>query len=89
MMPLRLTHISFLGLLSAAIAVAACTRVPEIEDRLSPDMRSASYPPLLPVDQLVTPLPVPEEQSSDLEQEMAARTARLQARAEELRKAQN
>lgn len=88
-MPLRFAHLTLFALLPMVVVAAACTRVPEIEDRLSPDMRSANYPPLLPVDQLVTPLPVPEEQSSDLEQEMAARTARLQARAEELRNAQN
>ena len=89
MMPLRSAHLTLFALLPMVVVAVACTRVPEIEDRLSPNMRSASYPPLLPVDQLVTPLPVPEEQSSDLEQEMAARTARLQARAEKLRNAQN
>ncbi len=64
-----------------AFAATGCTRVPELEDQLSADLRSADYPTLVPLDQAVEPLPHPGTQSEELEQQLAARSARLQNRA--------
>jgi hypothetical protein len=76
-------------LIVLAAASPACTRVPEIEDRLTPDLKGADYPALLPLDEGVPPLPTPQEQSAELEQQLDARSARLKARAEALRRAQD
>jgi len=67
-----------------ALATSACTRVPELEDQLSADLRSADYPVLVPQDQALEPLPHPGTQSEELKQQMAARSARLQNRASAL-----
>lgn len=76
-------------LLAAAVAAAsACTRVPELEDRLTPDLRGAGYPTLLPLDTALQPLPPPAVASRQLEHELNARGARLQRRAEALRNAE-
>lgn len=83
------TRFSRTALLVLLTAVAtACTRVPEIEDRLTPDLRGADYPALMPLEQSVPPLPAPEEESLRLERQLDARSARLKARAEALRRAQ-
>lgn len=71
-----------------ALAVTGCTRVPEIEDRLTADLHAANYPELLPLEQNLVPLPPPQEQSDQLEQNLDARSERLKARAQALRRAQ-
>ncbi|MFW8594860.1 hypothetical protein [Cribrihabitans neustonicus] len=68
----------------ALAAAAACTRVPELEDRLTPDLRDAPYPELLPLGTALEPLPPPRQQSEALEQELGARSSRLQRRARAL-----
>ncbi|MGR3760188.1 hypothetical protein ACUXV3_08635 [Roseobacteraceae bacterium NS-SX3] len=70
---------------SALLAAAACTRVPELEDRLGSDLRAAGYPELIPLDENVAPLPDPAGQSAALKRELDARSARLQARAAALK----
>ncbi|WP_291737115.1 hypothetical protein, partial [Leisingera sp. F5] len=72
-------RITFLLVLAAA---AACTRVPELEDRLTPDLRGAGYPKLLPLNDALEPLDPPQQASSDLQDELDARSARLKRRAE-------
>ncbi|PCJ10549.1 MAG: hypothetical protein COB16_00615 [Rhodobacteraceae bacterium] len=69
---------------SIALAATACTRVPELEDRLTADLKSIPYPTLVPLDQAVEPLPLPGTQSAELEQQLAARSARLKKRAKAL-----
>ncbi|MEL0436121.1 hypothetical protein [Phycobacter sp. K97] len=76
-------------LIVLAAACGACTRVPEIEGRLTADLRDADYPDLLPLDQGLAPLPAPQDQSRELEEQLDARSARLKARAEALRRATN
>ncbi|UWQ27624.1 hypothetical protein K3557_12490 [Leisingera sp. M523] len=61
---------------------AACTRVPELEDRLTPDLRGAGYPDLLPLDDALEPLDPPQQASADLQDELDARSDRLKRRAE-------
>ncbi|QDI75157.1 MULTISPECIES: hypothetical protein [Leisingera] len=74
--------------LLAVAGAAACTRVPELEDRLTPDLRNAGYPRLLPLDDAVAPLPPPQQASQELQQELDARSARLQRRAAAVKNAE-
>lgn len=67
-----------------ALMAVACTRVPELEDQLTPALKRADYPILVPLDSAAPPLPDPVIESTALEQELAARSARLQARAHAL-----
>lgn len=62
-------------------AAAACTNVPELEEGITPDLRSAAYPDLVPLDGLLEPLPAPARQSAETQAELDARAARLRARA--------
>jgi hypothetical protein len=66
---------------------AACTRVPELEDRLTPDLRDAGYPELLPLDRSLAPLVPPQQAGEDLKDELDARSARLKRRAEGVKQA--
>ena len=66
------------------LTATACTRVPELEDQLTPDLRSTDYPVLVPLEHAVAPLPLPATQSAELEQQLLARSARLQNRAKAL-----
>ncbi|MEP1327218.1 hypothetical protein [Pseudophaeobacter sp.] len=73
-----------------AIGLATgCTNEPELENRISPALRKADYPDLAPIDQLLEPLPAPQDQALELEQELEARSNRLERRAEALRRATN
>lgn len=67
-----------------ALAASACTRVPELDDQRSETLKSSAYPALLPLDRLVAPLPDPQADSATLEQELTARSSRLQTRANAL-----
>jgi hypothetical protein len=78
-------RITFLLALTGA---AACTRVPELEDRLTPDLRGAGYPKLLPLDNALEPLDPPQQAGEELQQELDARSARLQRRAEAVKNAE-
>jgi len=69
-----------------ALATAACSRVPQLEDRLPADLRSQPYPQLLPLDTALAQEPLPEEESAELSDALDARAARLHRRAEELRR---
>ena len=75
------------GLVALALA-AACTRVPELEDRLTADLRGAPYPDLVPLEGALEPLPPPRQKAQALEQQLNARSTRLQRRAEALRAAE-
>ena len=79
------TRIAFLLAMTAA---AACTRVPELEDRLTPDLRGAGYPELLPLNSALEPLDPPQQASTELQEELDARSARLKRRAEAVKNAE-
>lgn len=79
------TQITFL---LAAVALAACTRVPELEDRLTQELRGADYPRLLPLDGALEPLDPPQQAGAELKQDLDARSARLKRRAEALKNAE-
>ena len=72
-----------------AAAVSGCTNEPALKNRSTAELRNQSYPDLLPIDDLLTTLPTPQQQSAALEQELKARSARLDRRAEALRRASN
>ncbi|KIC07774.1 hypothetical protein RA19_21840 [Leisingera sp. ANG-M1] len=77
-----------IALILALTAAAACTRVPELEDRLTPDLRGADYPKLLPLDDALEPLDPPKQAGEDLQDELDARAARLKRRAEAVKNAE-
>ncbi|KXF91049.1 hypothetical protein [Phaeobacter inhibens] len=85
--PLR-RHSRLFPLLAAAALASACARVPELEDRLTPDLRGAAYPALVPLEDALHPGTSAAEESKALEDTLEARAARLQARADRLRAAQ-
>ncbi len=79
---------------SAALLLGtACSRVPDIENQLTKDLRNAPYPALLPLNSVFatpdTPAASPAQQGAALEQDLSARAARLRARAAALNAAQN
>ncbi|MEW2911363.1 hypothetical protein [Leisingera sp. JC11] len=77
-----------IALILTVTAAAACTRVPELEDRLTPDLRGADYPRLLPLDDALEPLDPPQQASQELQDELDARSARLKRRAEAVKNAE-
>jgi len=81
----RLTVLSACALLSVS---AACSRVPQLEDRLPADLRSQPYPQLLPLDTALAQEPLPEEESAELSEALDARADRLRSRADALRRRQ-
>ena len=81
-----------LMLICAAFAfgsMTGCTNEPELDNRISPELRQADYPDLAPIDRLLPPLPAPQQQGTALEQDLTARSNRLKRRAEALRRATN
>ncbi|MDK3019482.1 hypothetical protein [Pseudodonghicola flavimaris] len=83
---LRQTRLRLMGPLGLLLLTAtACTPVPELEDRITGDLRATPYPALVPLDQaLAQQAPAPQA-AEDLETQMRARQARLDARAARLR----
>ena len=75
----RLMVLSACALLSVS---AACSRVPQLEERSQP------YPELLPLDTALAQEPLPEEESAALSDALDARADRLRRRAEALRRRQ-
>ncbi len=61
--------------------LAACTNVPELDDRIGDDLQDAAYPVLVPLDTVLGPATAPAEQRQQIEDGLAARTAALRARA--------
>lgn len=72
--------------LIVVFAATACTRVPEIEDQLTKDLRAQPYPALQPLDRTLAAQPAPEVAVREVQDDLAARSRRLKARADALRK---
>jgi len=70
-------------------ALAGCSKSPELNNQLTPDLRNADYPPLLPIEDLAPLLPAPASESTQLEDNLNARSNNLQRRAEALRRTTN
>lgn len=60
---------------------SACAQFPELDSTVAPDIENASYPALVPFEQLN----IPAMESDDAEDPLIARTAALKARAARLR----
>lgn len=73
----------------ALATLAACSTEPELRNQLTPELRNADYPPLLPVDELVPARPAPEQAGRAVEDTLQARSTALQRRADALRAATN
>ncbi|GHG90352.1 hypothetical protein [Pseudodonghicola xiamenensis] len=74
-----------IALLAALTAAANCTPVPELEDSVTPDLRAAPYPTLIPLEPALAQNPPEPQKAEALEQQMQARQNRLNARAQRLR----
>ena len=71
----------------ALTVTAACTRVLEIEEKISPDLKSAKYPALVPLTDKFASQSLPGDESVKLEASLNAQGAAAQRRAEALRQA--
>jgi len=77
---------TFLTVLTAALAVTtACTRVPEVDERVAPDLKTAAYPKLVPLHLALDDSPAPAVAGQEQQDQLLARQARLKRRAEALR----
>lgn len=70
--------------LAGLVAASGCAHVPELDARISPQLQSAPYPALLPLDTALEPLPSPQQASDRIESALAGRRDRLKARAARL-----
>ena len=66
--------------------MAACTQVPELNDKVSPQLKNANYPKLVPIDQALGPPVAPEEEAKKVTEQLEARRDSLKRRASALQK---
>jgi hypothetical protein len=69
----------------AMLLPAACTQFPALDSRATPEMQAADYPALVPIDPLLAKATAGQVNTTQTEQVLDARVARLQARAAGLR----
>ena len=69
---------------AALLSATACTQVPELDAAVPGHLRDAPYPDLVSPDRLLGMSQSPLDQAGQIEQSLAARRDRLQARAREL-----
>lgn len=74
--------------LAATLVLAACEKVPGLDDPLPAGLDRKAYPLLGPLPPSLFDVPPPEEQSDAIEDDLTARARRLQSRAEALRSQQ-
>lgn len=67
------------------LAIAACTRVPELDAQIPPGSRNADYPQLQPLDPALFAGQTPEDEAAELEDTLTARIAGLNSRASAIR----
>ncbi|MAY87558.1 MAG: hypothetical protein CML02_12665 [Pseudooceanicola sp.] len=65
-------------------SVAGCIDVPDLGERIAPDLRDAPFPTLIPLDASLTTPATPKEDGAKLARQLDARRAALQARARRL-----
>lgn len=70
--------------LVALSGAAACTRVPELESKVTPQMRAAPFPELIPLEERLGPALDPSREAQDLNEQLNARSQALQNRARQL-----
>lgn len=69
-----------------ALTQSGCVDIPELDNGISKDLRHADYPKLLPIETALGPELVPTQNAEDIDAELQARLARLNQRADTLRK---
>lgn len=65
----------------AALLIAGCTQFPVIDDRATPEMLSADFPSLVPLEPLLAAATAGRVDTVQTEAELNARVSRLKARA--------
>lgn len=66
---------------AALLSATACTQVPELDATVPDHLQNAAYPDLIPLDGSLETEQLPQDQAEQIEQSLAARRSRLQARA--------
>ncbi|MFT7595615.1 MAG: hypothetical protein ACI8R4_002944 [Paracoccaceae bacterium] len=64
--------------------LTGCAQVPELDATVPDHLRDAAYPALIPLDGSLAPNVLPADAASEIEDSLAARRDRLQARAKRL-----
>lgn len=73
-------------LICTILFLPACTQFPELDARLPDDTRDASYPTLLPVDEILAGRRLPAKRGTELTETIEARVSALKTRANRLRR---
>jgi len=81
----RPSPFTLIALLTALSLAPACTPVPELNDTVTADLRAAPYPALIPLEPALAQNAPEPQKAEELEQQMQARQAALNARAQRLR----
>jgi len=74
-------------MICVTLPLTGCTNEPELQSQVTPELRQAEYPKLLPLEQTLAPQPLQQEQSAELQRHLDAQGWALQRRAEALRRA--
>jgi hypothetical protein len=77
-----------LPLLILLLACAGCADFPELEGREQPNVKSARYPKLIPIQENLGPPVDPANEAAEVEEDLAARREALEKKAEELQAAE-
>lgn len=83
-MPASPTLILCLALAGVVALVAACTKPPDLDDSVSPALKHADYPDLVPIEQLLGPAPETPDADAETAAALERRLSGLQARATRL-----
>ncbi|WP_170330857.1 hypothetical protein [Ruegeria arenilitoris] len=77
-----------LSMLILVLACAGCADFPELEGREQPNVKSARYPKLVPIQENLGPPVDPLNEAAEVEEDLIARREALQKKAEELQAAE-
>ncbi|WP_170513157.1 hypothetical protein [Ruegeria atlantica] len=77
-----------LPLLILMLACAGCTDIPELEGRELPELESARYPKLIPLQENLGPAVDPVNEAAVVEEDLIARREELEKKSEELQNAE-
>ncbi|WP_170324465.1 hypothetical protein [Ruegeria arenilitoris] len=77
-----------LPLLILMLACAGCADFPELEGREQPNVGSAPYPTLIPIQENLGPPVDPLNEAAEVEEDLIARREALEKKAEELQAAE-
>lgn len=66
--------------------LAACTQVPELDDKVSSQLKNADYPELIPIDPVLGPPVAPQDEAQEVTQQLEARRDSLKQRAAALQR---